>query len=161
MTLQTPWILARDEGDHYHFLDNLFTTKVDGDRSDGALTVIEWVGPRGFGPPLHRHDLEDELFYVLDGEVRFVAGDVDRVAGVGAAAWLPKQLPHQFQILSDTARALQVTTPAQFDRFVAALGEPTDSPTLPEPQEVDVARVARVAADFGIEILGPPPPPLD
>ncbi len=160
MTLQTPVILGRDEGAHFHFLDNLFTLKVDGERSGGAVTVMEFLAPRGFGPPLHRHDREDELFHVLAGEVRFVCDDVDQVAGVGSTVWLPRQVAHQFQILSQTARVLQVTTPAQFERFVASLGEPTDSPTLPEPAEVDAARVAQVAADFGIEILGPPPPPL-
>lgn len=161
MTLQAPLILASDQGEHFHFLNNLFTTKVDGERSGGAMTVIEWLGPRGFGPPLHSHDLEDEMFYVLDGEVRFTSGDVEQVGGPGTMVWLPKQRPHQFQILTETARALQVTTPAQFERFVATLGEPADTPTLPEPSEVDGARVAEVCAQFGIQVLGPPPPPLD
>ena len=37
--------LARDEGAHFHFLDNLFTTKVDGDRSGGVLTAMEAAHP--------------------------------------------------------------------------------------------------------------------
>lgn len=160
MTMQLPHVLARDEGEHFHFLNNLFTTKVDGDRSDGVLTAMEFVGPRGFGPPLHSHQREDELFYVVEGEVRFTAGDADSVQVAGGVAWLPRGLPHQFQILSETARVFQVTTPAQFEEFVAKLGRRTDRPVVPAPEEVDAAEVARVCAEFGIDVLGPPPPPL-
>lgn len=69
--------------------------------------------------------------------------------------------PHTFQIRSETARVLQVSTPAQFERFVAALGRPTDKPVLPEPEETDGAHVAAVCAEFSIEVLGPPPAPFD
>jgi quercetin dioxygenase-like cupin family protein len=161
MQLAHAHALARDEGEHFHFLNNLFTTKVDGDRSDGALTAMEFVGPRGFSPPLHVHDREDELFYVVEGVVRFLAGDADVTAEAGGCIWAPKQLQHTFQILSDTARVFQVTTPAQFEEFVARLGRSTDSPTLPPMEEVDGGRVTQVAAEFDIQIIGPPMPPLD
>lgn len=160
MTLQTPSILARDEGDHFHFLNNLFTAKVTGEMSNQILTVMEFVGPKNFGPPLHRHDLEDEMFYIVEGEVWFSCGGIEAVHQQGALAWLPKGLPHQFQILSDTARVLQLTTPAQFERFVATLGRPAGGPTIPEPEEIDGARMAQVCAEFNIEVLGPPPAPV-
>ncbi|WP_257732851.1 hypothetical protein [Nocardioides dokdonensis] len=41
------------------------------------------------------------------------------------------------------------------------LGTAAESATIPEPREVDGARVAEVAAQFRIQLLGPPPPPLD
>ena len=161
MTLQTPLVLPRGVGEHFAFLNTLATVKLGGDRSCGVLSCVELVGPRGFGPPLHRHDVEDELFYIADGEVRFTAGDVDEVAGTGGTVWLPKLLPHQFQVLSDTARIFQVTTPAQFEQFVATLGTPMESAVLPKPVEIDGAQVAKVCADFQIEVVGPPPAPLD
>lgn len=161
MTLQTPMILGNAEGEHWHFLNTLQTLKVDGDNTDGAFTALEFTGPRGFGPPLHSHDVEDELFYVLEGEVRFTTGDVEEVVTQGGAVSLPKQRAHQFQVLSDTARVFQVSTPAQFGDFVRTLGTPSDDAVLPEPTEVDGARVAEVCAQFQIQLLGPPPPPLD
>ena len=160
MTLQTPLVLPRGAGEHFAFLNTLATVKLGGDRSGGVLSCLEILAPRGFGPPLHRHDVEDELFYLADGEVRFTAGDADEVVTTGGTVWLPKLLPHQFQVLSDTARIFQVTTPAQFEQFVAVLGSPVDEAVLPEPVEVDGGRVAAVATDFQIEVLGPPPPPL-
>ena len=160
MTTQTPSLVRRDEGQHFHFLNNLFTAKVTGEESNGVLTAMEFVGPRDFGPPLHRHDVEDELFYVVEGEVWFSCGGAEGVYGPGSTVWLPKGLPHTFQIRSETARVFQISTPAQFERFVAALGRPTDAPTLPEPEEIDPAHVAAVCAEFDIEVLGPPPAPV-
>lgn len=160
MTTQSPALIGRDEGDHFHFLGNLFTAKLNGEHTDGRMTVMEFLAPKDFGPPLHRHDVEDELFYVLDGEVWFSCGDAEAVHGEGAIVWLPRGRPHTFQVRSDTARVLQVTTPAQFERFVAALGRPAAEPVLPEPEEIDPGHVAEICAQFDIEVLGPPPEPV-
>lgn len=160
MTLQTPKLIARDEGEHFHFLNHLFTAKLTGEDTNGQLTAMEFVGQKDFGPPLHRHDIEDELFYVADGEVWFACGDAEEVHTTGATVWLPRGLPHQFQIRSDTARVFQVTTPAQFERFVATLGRPAPGPTQPEPEEIDPGHVAEVCAQFDIQVLGPPPAPF-
>lgn len=160
MTLQSPILVAADDGRHFHFLNNLFTAKLDGEHTAGLLTAMEFLGARDFGPPLHRHMVEDELFYIIDGEIWFRCGDTEAVHTTGALAWLPRERPHQFQIRSETARVLQITSPAQFERFVAVLGRPADAPVLPEPEEIDPARVAQVCAEFDIEVLGPPPLPF-
>lgn len=160
MTTQSPVLTSRDEGDHFHFLNNLFTAKVTAEQSNGAMSVMEFLAPKDFGPPLHRHDLEDELFYLVDGTVWFSSGEVEGTYEAGSTVWLPRGRPHTFQVRSETARVLQVTTPGQFERFVAALGEPTDEPVMPSPSEIDGGEVARIAAEFSIEILGPPPAPF-
>jgi quercetin dioxygenase-like cupin family protein len=159
MTVQTPTLVARGEGEHFHFLNNLFTAKITSEQSNGTLSVMEFVGPKDFGPPLHSHDIEDELFYILDGQIWFSSGDVEGVYETGATVWLPRKRPHIFQIRSETARVLQVSTPAQFERFVATLGKRVEEPVLPEPEEIDGAKVAEVCAQFNIQVLGPPPPP--
>ncbi len=161
MTSSTPVIVPRDAGDAFDFLGTLLTVKVDGAGSGGALTCLEVLARRGFGPPLHRHRVEDELFHVVEGEVRYVCGGTDEVVTAGGTVWLPRLVPHQFQVLSGTARYLHVSTPAGFEHVVAAAGTPIRHPVLPDPHPVDEARLARVCADAGIEVLGPPPPPLD
>jgi mannose-6-phosphate isomerase-like protein (cupin superfamily) len=157
MSAQSPVLVARDDGEHFHFLDTLYTAKVTSEQSLGALTAMEFLAPRNFAPPVHRHRVEDELFYVLDGELWVSCGDVEAVHGAGAVVWLPRGVTHCFQVRSETARIFQVSTPGQFERFVAALGVPTPDPVLPEPAEVDPARLVEVCGEFGIEVLGPPP----
>jgi quercetin dioxygenase-like cupin family protein len=161
MTLLPPTLVAADEGEHFHFLNHLSTAKLTGEHTGGQMTVMEFVGPKNYGPPLHVHDIEDELFYIVEGEVWFHCGDAAAVHGSGALAWLPRGRPHTFQIRSESARVLQVTTPAQFERFVAALGTPMEGSTSPEPEEIDPAHVAEVCEQFSIHVLGPPPAPFE
>ncbi len=159
-----PSVLATDEGQHLHFLNHLATIKVAPGQT-GALSVVEFVGPRGFGPPLHRHDYEDELFVILDGEMVFRSGDLEISASTGAHAFLPKGRPHTFQVLSEMARFTCITAaiqgPPRFDQMVSALGTPAEAATMPVPGPIDPARVAEVCMQHGIEVLGPPPAPLD
>lgn len=163
-----PRIIAPGDGRHLHFLNHLATVKVSA-TEDSELSVVEFTGARSFGPPLHRHDEEDELFVILDGEVAFMTDpgdrDTDLRAGPGGIAFLPKGVPHTFQVRSETARWVCVTGSGsghpRFDQMVAALGEPTEAPTLPEPGPIDPEHVARVCREHGIEVVGPPPAPLD
>ncbi len=159
MSTQSPILVARNEGEHFHFLNHLYTAKVSSEQSNGTLTVMEFLAPRDFGPPLHSHDLEDEMFYIIEGRMWFSSGDVEGEYETGATVWLPRERPHTFQVRSDTARVLQITTPAQFEKFVATLGKRVDEPVLPEPEEIDGAKVAEVCAQFNIQVLGPPPAP--
>ena len=162
MSLQAPLILAAGEGEHIAFLNTCASVKVGGDRTDGLMTVIETLAPRGFGPPLHRHDVEDELFHVTEGALWVSCDGEEQVLEPGGTVWLPKGLPHQFQAVADgPTRFLQISTPAQFEHFAARLGAPMAQFGLPDPVEIDPAEVAQVCADFQIEVLGPPPPPLD
>lgn len=159
-----PEVLAPGAGHHLHFLNHLATVKVH-PRGHGAMSVVEFVAPRGLGPPLHRHHDEDELFVVLDGELAFHSGDQQLRAGPGGIAHLPRGQAHTFQVLSDTARFTCVTASRsvapQFAAMVTALGEPTPGPSLPEPRHIDATHVADVCRQHGVEVLGPPPAPLD
>lgn len=158
-----PYILERDEGDHVHFLNHLATRKVTASTS-GSMTAVEFLAPRGFGPPLHCHDSEDEIMLLQDGEIAFRAGGEETVARTGATVFLPHGVPHTFQVLSDTARFTTVTASNSgrpvFDQMVATLGEATEVPELPVPVEIDPAHVAAVCGAHGIAVLGPPPAPL-
>lgn len=159
------WVTA-DQGDHNFFLNHLATVKVGAGSSDSGLSLVEFVAPRGFGPPLHVHTEEDELMYVLDGEIRIDLDDGDStVVSAGAAVALPHGVPHVWQVVSDTARFLTVNAGRRngpsFDQFVIALGTPTDPQALPDPVAIDPGHVAQVCAAHSIEVLGPPPRPLD
>ena len=158
-----PYVLNRDEGEHFHFLNHLATRKVTaGER--GSMTAVEFTQDRGFGPPLHRHEDEDEILIVLDGEIAFRSGGQEHIGRAGSTAFLPHGVPHTFQVLSESARCIAVSASRRqaprFDRMVAELGEPTADPVAPTPVEIDPGHVAQVNAAHGIEILGPPPAPL-
>ncbi len=159
-----PYVLAREEGVHRHFFNHLATTKIEAGES-GSMDVVEFAAPRGFGPPLHVHDDEDEVMVVLEGEIAFRSGDVEHIGGPGATVHLPHGVPHTFQVLSETARFTTISARrnggARFGEFVAELGTDLDEPVLPDPVEIDPAAVGAAGARHGITLLGPPPAPLD
>ena len=154
---------APGSGSHLHFLDHLATIKVL-PGSSGSMSVVEFLAPAGFAPPLHRHRDEDELFVVLDGELEVHSSGERRRAAAGGIAFLPHAVAHTFVVVSERARFVCVTATRgdegpRFDRMVTELGVPTTEPTLPEPAGIDPSRVADVCRAHGIEILGPPPGP--
>ncbi len=156
-------VLAAGEGQHFEFLNHLATVKLQGKESQ-SMSVVEFNAPRGFGPPEHRHLHEDELFFVSDGEIRFFTGGEQIDVGAGGFAHLPAGIPHTFQVLSETARFINVTASRdgapRFDEMVSSLGVQTESTEMPEPGYIDPAEVAAVCAAHDIHVLGPPPPPL-
>ncbi len=153
-----PIALAPDAGEALWFLGSLVTVKAGAHSTRGGVTVMENLAPRGMGSPLHVHRRDDEWFYVLDGELTFwVGGDVVE-APAGSFVYGPRDVPHTFVVSSERARFLMVAEPAGLDAFVRTLAEPAGALTIPPPpaEPPDVARMAAIAAEHGIEILGPP-----
>jgi quercetin dioxygenase-like cupin family protein len=149
-------------GEAIWFLGALLTIKIGRKESAGRVFAAEHVCPQGFGAPLHRHTREDEWFYVLAGEMTFYIGDQVVEAPAGSFLYGPRGIPHTFTVDSPGgATFLLVTEPADFEGFLLALSQPATTRTLPPPsvEPPDLARLAAVAAEYGIEILGPPPAP--
>jgi quercetin dioxygenase-like cupin family protein len=146
------------DGEHLWFFGGLTTIKADGSDTGDRVLVTEQLVPRGGGSPLHVHHNEDEWFYVLEGELTIWVGGQTIVAGAGAFAFGPRDVPHTFVVSSERARFLLVTEPAGFEGFIRALAEPATAPEIPPAPTAppDMAPVLAAAAEHGLEILGPP-----
>jgi mannose-6-phosphate isomerase-like protein (cupin superfamily) len=150
------YVLGPGAGDTRWFLDTRMTVKAGGAQTGGALTVIEWSAPVGFGPPRHLHHTEDEIFFVLEGEMVVECGDQRWTAGPGDFAFLPHGVPHVFVVSRGPVRGLQLTTPAGFETFVAEVGRLPEGPGLPEPSIPDVPGLVEAGRRHGNDIVGPP-----
>jgi quercetin dioxygenase-like cupin family protein len=156
-----PIALQRDEGESYWFFGQLVTIKAAADTTAGRAGITECLGPRGTGSPLHVHSREDEWFYVLEGELTLWVGGTTHMLPAGAFAYGPQGVPHTFAVTSETAHFLLVVNPGGFESFIRAVGEPAGSPTIPpqgdtEPDPAQFAAMAALAAEHGVEIIGPP-----
>jgi quercetin dioxygenase-like cupin family protein len=162
MTSSTPLVapiaLEPDEGEALWAFGFLATLKASSETTQGHVAVIEHLGPRGTGSPLHVHHREDEWFYVLAGELTFWVGGEVVNARAGAFVYGPRDVPHTFMVASEQARFLLVAEPAGFDAFFRAASEPAPRLEIPPaPTEPpDIAGLTALAASYGIEILGPP-----
>jgi len=75
----------------------------------------------------------------------------------GSRAARPAGIPHTFRVESNTARLLVFCAPARFDGFVCAVWEPAPAEELPpRGRPFDPEAFAATAAEYGIELLGPP-----
>jgi quercetin dioxygenase-like cupin family protein len=150
--------LGPGEGEALWFLGVLATVKASAETTAGRVAVIEHEAPRGAGSPLHVHHDDDEWFYVIDGEVTFWVGGHVITAPAGSFVYGPRDIPHTFMVSSEHARFLLVTEPAGFEKFARAMSEPAlrraipPAPTAPP----DMATMVQLAAQRGMEILGPP-----
>jgi mannose-6-phosphate isomerase-like protein (cupin superfamily) len=125
--------------------------------ADGEHSVLEMVAPPGDQPPLHVHHDSEEGFYLLEGEVTFWAGDLERTLGPGDFVLGPRGVPHTYRVTGEEpARFLVTSSTGAFAAFVQAFGEPAERRALPTDVVPDVERLGRLAAEHGIELLGPP-----
>jgi len=137
------------------FLGGLALVKAAGENTNGAFGLLEQVIPAGFASPYHMHHLEDEAFYILEGQVAFVADGKWSKAGPGGYVYLPRGIPHGFRIEGATpARILLLCVPSGFERFVIEMSVPATDAASPPAGTPDVARLTAVAAKYQIDILG-------
>jgi quercetin dioxygenase-like cupin family protein len=144
----------------FWFLNTLMTIRVPESAGEDRVSVIETRAPLGDSAPLHVHRTEDEIFVILEGEVRFQLGENRSLHGAGATVFTPKGVPHTYRVESKGgARFLTITVRGDFERFVRALSRKAETNQLPPPMTPSadaVALLKKVAAQHGIEIVGLP-----
>ena len=114
----------------------------------GAFTLLEEVPPL-VDTPLHVHEREDELFYVLEGEHVFRVGGRDHHAGPGGTVFAPRGVPHaQRRVVPAAGRLLVLAVPGGLDGFFRELAAAHAAGTL------DGDAYAAASQRFGITWLG-------
>lgn len=153
-----PYGVPPREGESLWFLGQLMTVKASTAATGGRMAMVEGLAAQGPASPLHVHRRESEWWYVLEGElVVWAAGEVIE-APAGSFVYGPAGVPHTFSVVSPQARFLLGTEPAGFEVFMKACAEPAGAATLPPvgASAPDPVRLAELAAEYGIDVLGPP-----
>jgi quercetin dioxygenase-like cupin family protein len=91
--------------------------KVKAIQSGGDYGVVRYTARAGEEPPLHTHTREDELVYVLEGEIVAQVGEARIPVGPGAFAALPRGVPHTFTVAGESATLLLTFVPGGLERF--------------------------------------------
>jgi mannose-6-phosphate isomerase-like protein (cupin superfamily) len=133
--------------------DDWLTIKADSGDTGNLLSILELQSEPMRGPAMHIHHREDEVWYVLEGEFRFMVGGEPYRLSTGGMAFGPRGAPHCFQNIGDgPGRLLAIYTPAGaerlFEEFAAKQG------SLPDP--ADPAFLTELAHRYGIDFVGPP-----
>ena len=115
----------------------------------GSAAVIEHtLAPGSLAAPLHRHRNEDEISYVLEGEITVQQGEEIVSAGPGAYVFKPRGVFHTFwNAGAETARLIEIIAPGGFERYFEELQR-----LIPTDQPPDIGAIIALAARYGLEL---------
>jgi quercetin dioxygenase-like cupin family protein len=138
-----------------YYMSGVWTFLATGKETNGAFALIDCKIRKSLEPPGHMHLNEDESFYLTEGEVEFIANNQTHLLKAGDFIHLPKNVPHQFIIKSETARFLMHLAPAGLEEFFWQLSRPADSmdmppmPAGPPPAEI-IEKIKALQKQYGI-----------
>jgi quercetin dioxygenase-like cupin family protein len=106
-----PYALKAGEGWTYRYgID--FTVKAGELGGGPRLAFVEYTTRVGEEPPDHTHGTEDEIFYVLKGDLAFRCGDETFELTDGGFIFLPRGIEHGYRIRSKSdVHLLAITSP--------------------------------------------------
>lgn len=159
-----PIILLTQQGRALWHLGALLNFKALGAETGGQYWALEGLADKHMAVPLHSHSQEDEIWYVLEGEIAFTANGETKVGGPGTFVYIPRGVPHTFHIKSDTARWFGIGLSGHLDQWFFETGEPAKALTLPPPppgppSEAAISAIVNSLKAYGTDTLGPPPGP--
>jgi quercetin dioxygenase-like cupin family protein len=146
------------------YLGCLFTVLADSEETGGQYGLIESLSPKGTEPPRHVHSREDETFYLLEGKITFYIGEETYEATPGTFVSAPRGVPHSYTFDTEVIRMLVLVAPGGFEEFFRPpqSSEPAQALEIPPPSDTppDVPALVAVLEQHGVEVVGPPGPPV-
>ena len=145
-TLIPPAIIPFAEAKTYHAFGDTASFQLTGEQTGGSYTMFVNVTAPGGGPPPHRHENEDEWFYVVEGRAEFFQDGVWTEVPTGTAVFMPRGSVHAFRNAGDTPlKQIIHTAPSGFETFFARIAEEFNGDGGP-----DMDRVVEISAEHGI-----------
>ena len=129
---------------------NILDVKVSGSDTDGGMAIFEQTSlSQGRGTPLHIHNSQDEVFYVIEGLYYFQLGDERFHLAKGDSIFLPRKVPHAWTQISESGKMTVVLQPAgKLEEFFVTVAALDHEPTQ---KEMD-----KIFADNDMQVVGPP-----
>jgi quercetin dioxygenase-like cupin family protein len=155
-SMNTPIAYPPNQGRDYMIWGDRYSFKTTAAESGGAHALLEMNVQPGSGTPPHIHHAEDEMFYVVEGELTLWCDGVKTVGKPGTFVAVPKGKVHRWANESNSmVKSLVFLVPGGFDEFLMKIGEPITGPdqkgSPPTKEEIDYAM--SIAADYNMEIV--------
>ncbi len=157
-----PILLPSQEGRALWHLGALLNFKALTSETGEQYWALEGLADSHMVVPLHAHTQEDEIWFVLEGEIVFTIGDVTHTSGPGTFAYIPRNVPYTFQVKSKTARWFGFGLSGNLDQWFFETGVPAKTLTLPPPpsappDEKAIHAIVTSLEAYGTKTIGPPP----
>jgi quercetin dioxygenase-like cupin family protein len=87
-------------------------------------SMFDWMIPAGFATGRHVHRVQEETFYLLEGECEWHVGDKTIRATPGTYLFIPPGVPHNITNVSEKpARVLMTVSPPGHDHYFEELAK--------------------------------------
>ena len=124
-----------------------FAVKATTEDTEGRLSLLEVSMTLDI--PRHMHATEDEVGYVLDGEVEIEFAGRAHPAAAGASFLLPHGVPHAIRRMSETPpRVLQISAPGGWENLVEDLIEA--GPLILTDGKLDPMKINPIATPYSV-----------
>src|ERR1035437_8499973 len=113
----------------------------------GSISIVEHVFSPGTLVPPHTHTLEDEISYVVMGDIGFRSNGKEVTLAAGGYIVKPRgELHSMWNAGSTPARMIEIISPAGFERYFVELAEAVAvAGGLPDP-----STMGAIAGPFGL-----------
>lgn len=123
--------------------------KISGKDTNDQMAMFEYTGYEKTGPSLHVHFYQDEIFYITEGNYRFVVGNETLMMNPGDTIFLPRNIPHTWIQLSDKGKLVYFVQPAgKAEEFFRTMNNLKHAPSKEETDKIHEA--------CGMKVIGPP-----
>ncbi|HEY5823129.1 MAG TPA: cupin domain-containing protein [Cyclobacteriaceae bacterium] len=123
--------------------------KISSKDTAGQLSVFEYNGLGVAGPAMHIHFDQDEIFYIVSGEYRFVVGEETKVLKAGDSIFLPRNIKHTWLQLTEKGKMIYFLQPAgKMEEFFSYMNKLKIKPSNDEME--------RIHKEYGMSVVGPP-----
>ena len=147
--------IAAGEGRFYGHLTlkgvnaNIMDLKISGRDTDGGMAIFEQTSiSQGMGTPLHVHHLQNEVFYVIEGDYFFKVGEDEFHLSTGDSIFLPEKVPHAWTQISSKGKMNVLFQPAgKMEEFFTTVAGLDHEPTKQE--------MAKIFEENEMTIVGP------
>jgi len=129
---------------------NILDVKVSGSDTNGDLAIFEQTSlSQGKGTPLHIHNSQDEVFYVMEGAYYFQVGEEKYNLTVGDSIFLPRKVAHAWTQVSEKGKMSVILQPAgKLENFFVTMSQLDHEPSQ--------SKIAKIFADNDMQVVGPP-----
>ncbi len=139
-------------GNSYWYIGHLISVLISSKDTNGSFSLLHGFEIQGLEPPPHTHTKEDESFYLMNGEIRYTVGSEVLHAKQGDWVFLPRNIQHSFQVLTEKAEVLIHLSPGGFEDYFIEMSEPAKEMAIP-PRPTgppDVQKIVETASRYGI-----------
>lgn len=122
---------------------------VKNDGNGAALFLADHPVPPGYFVPPHRHETDDEILLVIDGELTLLGEDGEKRVGPGESAAFRRGTLHGYR--NDTGRTARIVVAATPGIQLAEMFRHFDRAQRANGQPLQPGQLVAIAGEYGVQ----------